>query len=647
MQQLIYQIYFFLVRGSQLDVVEYDENKNFRKIQQVSSMFDGAISIKFDWTTGLLYWIEKIGLKYSIKVTNGSFVEPKYVYQPPEKNLIGHLQIYPKRNELFYTDYSYIWYISASPNSTPSLLFLSKPEFAIFKMVIDYAFDNLCWNMVVTLHCLDISGSNRPLDQQQISTQKIPGDIHALQVFNNTFYWIANKKVLDVINYNEQNEFQRIHRVYKTFENANSIASDWTTGRLYFSESNDTLKNLIKFTDKTFEDSTILTHFNRLMSKILVYPKKGIIFFSDFEDFWYTHTIPGSIPIALQLPGSHEKNIIDFAIDYELDKLCWIEKRNNDSVLFCAGIVDSNQSIQLENINAIVNLPRYDSKNLAVFNNTFYWTTNEKNKKVLYSKNGEDKPVRVINNLESNRKQLSFVFSSNCPYSVEDENTTNPNSADQQGNLTNLLLYATKTEFFTLPYPTINLNLTKIAIKDSSNFSEINKFDDKIADIEKITADCANNNIYILKSIKGDNRKVLDVIHYNNNNEFERTHRVFNMFDKAESISTDRKTRKLYWNEQSLQDILVKHIDEYFKESTDCGDIVGSNELINLQNITDIETFPKLAKNLVVFNNTFYFTAEENNMQILYFKNGNETAVEVDKLEMADQLSYFSLNCPY
>lgn len=55
---------------------------------------------------------------------------------------------------------------------------------------------------------------------------------------------------------------------------------------------------------------------------------------------------------------------------------------------------------------------------------------------------------------------------------------------------------------FSLSYLTEDFKLTKIAIENSQNFSELNKFDDKNAGIEEIAVNCKNNNIYILKSMK-------------------------------------------------------------------------------------------------------------------------------------------------
>lgn len=94
---------------------------------------------------------------------------------------------------------------------------------------------------------------------------------------NSNFFFFnsTDKKVLDVINYNEQNEFKRIHRIYKIFKNANSIASDSATGRIYFTENINSSKSSIKFTDKTFKISKLITHWDQIKSKILVYPKKG------------------------------------------------------------------------------------------------------------------------------------------------------------------------------------------------------------------------------------------------------------------------------------------------------------------------------------------------------------------------------------
>lgn len=135
-----------------------------------------------------------------------------------------------------------------------------------------------------------------------------------------------------------------------------------------------------------------------------------IIFFSDYEDFWYTYTLPHSTPESLHLSKSLKMNISDFAIDYLLDKLYWITSQDGNYSLCkyikylyqflsilkeiikykiykflyfnysdCADIVGSNESIDLQNISLIENLRKY-AKNLVVFNSTFYWAIETKYK---------------------------------------------------------------------------------------------------------------------------------------------------------------------------------------------------------------------------------------------------------------------------
>ncbi|XP_044006101.1 uncharacterized protein LOC122851119 [Aphidius gifuensis] len=141
-----------------LDVIQYDDSKKFTRINRISEIFNKATSASLDWTTGNIYWIEhdKEAYRYSIKFTNKLFEEPQYIIQPAKMSMVK-IQVYPKRNEIFFSDKTNIWYTSTLPNSTANLLFSSSTDdtwenlFGVFDFVIDYAHDRLWWNDVTTL----------------------------------------------------------------------------------------------------------------------------------------------------------------------------------------------------------------------------------------------------------------------------------------------------------------------------------------------------------------------------------------------------------------------------------------------------------------------------------------------------------------
>lgn len=61
-------------------------------------MFNNATSIASDSKTENIYWIDYNNKKqYSIKVTNESFEESKYVINPQKEIAMSVMHIYPKR----------------------------------------------------------------------------------------------------------------------------------------------------------------------------------------------------------------------------------------------------------------------------------------------------------------------------------------------------------------------------------------------------------------------------------------------------------------------------------------------------------------------------------------------------------------------
>lgn len=61
------------------------------------------------------------------------------------------------------------------------------------------------------------------------------------------------------------------------------------------------------------------------------------IYFSDGNNLWYTSNSPGSSKNLLFFVSMKSELIVDFVIDYALDKLCWIGveiKFRNNTQLF-------------------------------------------------------------------------------------------------------------------------------------------------------------------------------------------------------------------------------------------------------------------------------------------------------------------------
>ncbi|XP_044005998.1 uncharacterized protein LOC122851016 [Aphidius gifuensis] len=237
---------------------------------------------------------------------------------------------------------------------------------------------------------------------------------------NNNIYILKKskedeRKVLDIINYNDNNEFKRINQVSDMFNNATSIASDRKTGNIYWIECNNKKQYSIKVTNESFKESKYIINPRKeiAMSVIHIYPKRDEIFFAHTELWYYSNysTSFNHRPQGL-FDGLRDEIFVDFAIDYVLDKLCWIALNYENSELNCVDISTSSRPINSQDVVFIKEIPNF-ATNLAVFNNTFYWIAYERNEGVLYFYNGQDEPVKVVGSNQNDR--LSFL-SSDCSH---------------------------------------------------------------------------------------------------------------------------------------------------------------------------------------------------------------------------------------
>ncbi|KAF7997308.1 hypothetical protein HCN44_005585 [Aphidius gifuensis] len=185
-----------------IDVLRYKGNNKFERTVQVVKNVNDVVSIASDYTTGKIYWAEnKNNNEFSIKVTNGSFEKAKYIIRPNDKISIKNLQVYPKRNKIFFTSHDHLWYTSCLSNNTVSLLYPNpKRELAILDLTIDYVTDKLCWITYFKkksyIYCAAIDISDRQLIKKEIVLiDAIPKVVNNLVAFNNTFYWTTNEEI--------------------------------------------------------------------------------------------------------------------------------------------------------------------------------------------------------------------------------------------------------------------------------------------------------------------------------------------------------------------------------------------------------------------------------------------------------------------
>ncbi|XP_044001419.1 uncharacterized protein LOC122847669 [Aphidius gifuensis] len=196
-----------------LDVIRYNKNDEFEKINQIENMFDEAISITSDYITGKIYWIVSNGWQSSIKCTDKSFKKAEYIIHPTPKIQMKEIQAYPKRSIIFFLSHDgHLWYTSTSPNSTPKLLFPSMKNFQnIIDFTIDYLTDKLCWvvhfNNEYYLFCASIGIYDRSWYLNEIVTiAKLPKPIDNFVALNNTFHWTTYENNMQKLYFKNGNE---------------------------------------------------------------------------------------------------------------------------------------------------------------------------------------------------------------------------------------------------------------------------------------------------------------------------------------------------------------------------------------------------------------------------------------------------------
>ncbi|XP_044007204.1 uncharacterized protein LOC122851805 [Aphidius gifuensis] len=184
-----------------LDVINFDENNKLKTVTHVKDIFDHARSIAFDWTTEKIYWTVFSNRQFSMKVIDKSFKKSEYIIQPftPKSSQSNYkLLVYPKRDELFFSIETDLWYTSNSPNSSASLLFKEKEYLHVFDFAIDYATDKLyiieSFGGNYILKWIDIGTSARPLHANDLNEiEIIPYSTFNLEAFNNEIYWTSIK----------------------------------------------------------------------------------------------------------------------------------------------------------------------------------------------------------------------------------------------------------------------------------------------------------------------------------------------------------------------------------------------------------------------------------------------------------------------
>ncbi|KAF7998242.1 hypothetical protein HCN44_009640 [Aphidius gifuensis] len=199
---------------------------------------------------------------------------------------------------------------------------------------------------------------------------------------------------LDVIRYNKNGTFERVNQIKGMFDHARSLTSDYKTGKIYWIDHDHSGEYSIKVTDESFEKSEYVIHpSNQFMRNLRADPKRRKIFFSSIEHFWYASNSPNSTANLLFSSEVSFQFIIDFTIDYITDKLCWIERLNNDFYLYCVVIGTLDRPLNTTDIVTIEKFPTY-IKTLLAFNNTYYWTTSDNYGYNLYFKNGNEAAVK-------------------------------------------------------------------------------------------------------------------------------------------------------------------------------------------------------------------------------------------------------------
>ncbi|KAF7989991.1 hypothetical protein HCN44_008665 [Aphidius gifuensis] len=347
---------------------------------------------------------------------------------------------------------------------------------------------------------------------------------HTIDCHHNYIYFLRESsttddytKVLDLIHY-DNNKYKKISRIFDAFDNATSIAYDWTTNNLYWAEIIDG-KHVINKNTKTI----IISDRKELyIGKLNVYSKLGIIFWIGTTDIWYAYTASNSSANIFFKTKSQDDLVNDLTIDLPLDRLCWISYNqiSGGSSIYFTDINNWQPSKPLKIKTIAENLN--GAHGLAVFNNVFYWiSTSKSNDKNIYVKNGEKNTIAL--KLKIHSQELTIV-PSHCLISNSKYNDNN-------------LLYLTDNELFEFTKNKKQISQLKIQGMKSKGYN--------IA----INYNCVNKNIYILrKNKKNDDKRTLDVITYANYN-FKVIDQIIDTFDYAESMAYDWMTHKTYFVE--------------------------------------------------------------------------------------------------
>ncbi|KAF7993578.1 hypothetical protein HCN44_010173 [Aphidius gifuensis] len=165
---------------------------------------------------------------------------------------------------------------------------------------------------------------------------------------------IATNYTLDVINFDENNKLKTVTHVKDIFDGAQSITSDWTTGKIYWTVSSNKQFS-IKVIDKSFEKLEYIIQPNNktYMEKLRVYPKQDELLFLSNGKLWYTSNSLNNSASLLFESGKKFSYIYDFTIDYATDKLYIFESSAGCSILQSIDIETSVRPLNVHNINEI------------------------------------------------------------------------------------------------------------------------------------------------------------------------------------------------------------------------------------------------------------------------------------------------------
>ncbi|KAF7993573.1 hypothetical protein HCN44_010168 [Aphidius gifuensis] len=310
---------------------------------------------------------------------------------------------------------------------------------------------------------------------------------------------------LDVINFDENNKLKTVTHVNGIFDHAQSITSDWTTGKIYWTVFRDR-KSSIKVIDKSFKKLKYIIQPNAktYMGKLLVYPRRNELFFLSGFELWYISNLPHSS--ASSLFASNIQYIFDFTIDYATDKLYIIESFEGATILKCFDIGTS---------------------------------------------------VRPLNSYDAITSHADSVA---CFGQPDCTNTRSLQSNQPENSLSAL----SEREFFNVQYLSKDVNITIIGIEDFTSTSKsYNLYDGMTFDCANDSIYVLKNDLYFTYIAA---HYPLDVINFDGNNKLKTVNHVKDIFDRAISITSDWTTGKIYWAVSSDGKFSIKVIDESFKK---------------------------------------------------------------------------------